>query len=412
MAFAPSFTFIDATKQKTDEYLRFEIRAQAALYSHKQAGRRIRVVADIDTDSRAARRRGRKRVKKQVKSSRRPVADKREVASPFPLESELLAPYSQPSILKKQDWIDEILHHYFSSTFPSTWPAFDLEPKLGFPMMNCLNWMRYIAMQDPAFFCLQACAAAFLTLPTGQITLGSFLWLRGQTISQLNMALYDPERRCSSLTIFMVLQLACYEAFSGELQITRDVHVPGLARMLRLRGGEAKFDEGLPRHVTLLSRWYAEVVTQLCGTERLLSPVGVDIGDVAGAMRRIASGTIGMEILDENHPNAHRTGLKAKWRCSRSRQSHTTADRRRIDRFFTMATMELEPTFKFIDVSKAKSDDAVKYEIRVRAAFHGYKHAHRIHPVSGRRIGPRIVKRTGKARNKKQASRRDNHSYD
>lgn len=154
-------------------------------------------------------------------------------------------------------------------------------------------------MTDSVVFCIQALAAAFCTLPKGEIAFKKFYWLSSKTIAELNMALSDPTRMLSSLTIFAVLQLGTYEAYGCSIDVARDVHVQGLRRMLALKGGEEKFAAELPPFIRILSRWYSQSLAEICGVEPILCPLGVESGDVRGSTLDMVNGGMGGDLLDD-----------------------------------------------------------------------------------------------------------------
>ncbi|KAK4506187.1 hypothetical protein PRZ48_004152 [Zasmidium cellare] len=221
----------------------------------------------------------------------------------------LLSPCVQPAFLKDQAWVDLALHqcekgHTYllgqsSSALtdatglgvkrPRTWMDFDLERRLGTSVDKITNWIRYIAMTDPALFCVEACAAVFFSLPKDSESLKNYLWLENHAVQQINLALNDPGRRFSSLTIVAILFCASYYAFCGDIRIARDVHVPGLKRILAIKG-EERFVEELPAPVVAMSPWYAQQVTKTCGVaEPIFSWSGPDGGDVLAMIRSAVS---------------------------------------------------------------------------------------------------------------------------
>lgn len=72
--------------------------------------------------------------------------------------------------------------------------------------------------------------------------------LKGFVISALNNAMQDPNRAISDQVLFAVSNLAGYEVLFGSRE-TYDVHMNGLTRMIRLRGGMSNlgFEGGLER---------------------------------------------------------------------------------------------------------------------------------------------------------------------
>ncbi|KAF2159634.1 hypothetical protein M409DRAFT_29953 [Zasmidium cellare ATCC 36951] len=210
----------------------------------------------------------------------------------------LLSPYVQPSFLKDQPWIDVALHQWLNVKRPRSWRDFDLEHRLGISVDKISNWIRYIAMNDPAIFCVEACASAFFSLPMDSDSMQKHLWLENHCCTQINLSLNDPSRRLSSLTIFAIILCASYYAFCGDFRVARDVHVPGLRRMLALKG-EKKFVEELPACIVALSVWYAREVTKLCGvSEPIFSWSGPDGGDLMPMIRAAVSEDLKGSLLE------------------------------------------------------------------------------------------------------------------
>lgn len=84
----------------------------------------------------------------------------------------------------------------------------------------------------------------------------------------INHALQDPTRACSDQLIFAVANLAIFEAVFGSIEVYH-VHMQGLSRMLRLRGGLPNLGfDGYLRKVLL---WYDSNCANLVGCDPYLS---------------------------------------------------------------------------------------------------------------------------------------------
>ncbi|EME42089.1 hypothetical protein DOTSEDRAFT_133875 [Dothistroma septosporum NZE10] len=72
--------------------------------------------------------------------------------------------------------------------------------------------------------------------------------LKGLVISALNSAVQDPNRAITDQVLFAVSNLAGYEVLFGN-KATYEIHMNGLTRIIRLRGGMGNlgFEGGLER---------------------------------------------------------------------------------------------------------------------------------------------------------------------
>ncbi|KAK4502534.1 hypothetical protein PRZ48_005959 [Zasmidium cellare] len=156
-------------------------------------------------------------------------------------------------------------------------------------------------MNDPAIYCINACAAAFNCLPKVQKSVGRFFWIKSHVLQEVNTALSDSQRSRQSLAMVAVLLLATYEAFGGNARISREVHVPGIIRLLALQGREREFSKSIPAPIMLHLRWCSDALARSCGTEPIFSPLGVEVGDVMGSIKGSVTESLGDEVYgDEN----------------------------------------------------------------------------------------------------------------
>ncbi|KAF2163327.1 hypothetical protein M409DRAFT_26364 [Zasmidium cellare ATCC 36951] len=296
MALEIPFKFIDVTRLDNEESVKYEVRAQAALHGYYACAKRLQAVADASTGPQAIRRAGKGKNKRQANSTDKSDDRPRDKTGFIPVESTLLTPYSQPPELRDQDWIDCILNTYFNFIMPPNWLACDMDAKVGFPAGTFVNWYEmplytestYPGKQLTADFCR-----------FGRDSLQKFLWLKGHLLRQINMVIADPQRRLDSLAILAVLHMACYEVFAGNFCVATEVHIPGLRRLLALQGGEQELEKKVPAFVMGTRRWLSDVLTRSCGCQPVISPLGVDIGDVAGQMKTAFDDKLGMEIYGE-----------------------------------------------------------------------------------------------------------------
>ena len=94
------------------------------------------------------------------------------------------------------------------------------------------------------------------------------LHLRGFVIMSINQALQDPSRACSDQLIFAVANLAIFEAVFGSIDVYH-VHMQGLAKMLRLRGGLPTL--GFDGYLQKVLLWYDSNCANLVGCDPYLS---------------------------------------------------------------------------------------------------------------------------------------------
>jgi hypothetical protein len=94
------------------------------------------------------------------------------------------------------------------------------------------------------------------------------LHLRGFVIMAINQALQDPTRACSDQLIFAVANLAIFEAVFGSIEVYH-VHMQGLSRMLRLRGGLPNL--GFDGYLQKVLLWYDSNCANLVGCDPYLS---------------------------------------------------------------------------------------------------------------------------------------------
>lgn len=94
------------------------------------------------------------------------------------------------------------------------------------------------------------------------------LHLRGFVIVAINQALQDPIRACSDQLIFAVANLAIFEAVFGSIEVYH-VHMQGLSRMLRLRGGLPNL--GFDGYLQKVLLWYDSNCANLVGCDPYLS---------------------------------------------------------------------------------------------------------------------------------------------
>ena len=90
------------------------------------------------------------------------------------------------------------------------------------------------------------------------------LHLKGFVIMAVNHALEDPTRSCSDQLIFAVANLAIFEAVFGSPDVYH-VHMRGLSRMLRLRGGLPRL--GFDGYLQKVLLWYDSNCASLMGCD-------------------------------------------------------------------------------------------------------------------------------------------------
>jgi hypothetical protein len=90
------------------------------------------------------------------------------------------------------------------------------------------------------------------------------LHLKGFVIMAVNHALEDPIRSCSDQLIFAVANLAIFEAVFGSPDVYH-VHMRGLSRMLRLRGGLPRL--GFDGYLQKVLLWYDSNCANLMGCD-------------------------------------------------------------------------------------------------------------------------------------------------
>ncbi|KAF2159633.1 hypothetical protein M409DRAFT_29952 [Zasmidium cellare ATCC 36951] len=282
------FTFIDWNDKNTTDSVqsaRFKIKSQAAFHSHQAAKLRreqeelcIEVTVSWPPGSRrrtpgqgrgkAARPgRGGSKSASRVKDSRRQEAE----AEYMPLRPSLHRMYARPPNVPFIPWIDAILRHSFNIAYREFWHKTGLTGRLGFEIDCFIDWMRFEAMQDPTMFYLFTSTAVFFALPVGRRNRFHVTWLRTQAIRELNIALSDPKRMLSSMTIMSVLTMTAYEAVV-DAETTKRIHAPALRRMVALKGGEEKMGLELPGFVMVHARWRCQAITTFLGLDPILTP--------------------------------------------------------------------------------------------------------------------------------------------
>lgn len=90
------------------------------------------------------------------------------------------------------------------------------------------------------------------------------LRLKGFVITAVNTALEEPIRACSDQLLFAVANLAIYEAVFGNADVYH-VHMQGLLRMLRLRGGLSSM--GFDGYLEKVLMWYDTNCANIVGCE-------------------------------------------------------------------------------------------------------------------------------------------------
>lgn len=93
------------------------------------------------------------------------------------------------------------------------------------------------------------------------------LHLRGFVIVAVNQALQDPFRACSDQLIFAVANLAIFEAVFGSTEVYH-VHMQGLVKMLRIRGGLPTL--GFDGYLQKVLLWYDSNCANLVGCDPYL----------------------------------------------------------------------------------------------------------------------------------------------
>lgn len=141
-------------------------------------------------------------------------------------------------------------------------------------------------MTHAAIYCIAALGAIFNTLPLGTDRWNRILWLKIETIKQINAMIADSERMHSSFSLLAVLYIACCEAWSGDPEVARSVHVPALRRLLRIKGGEGGLMKEVPDFMMLKMRWCGSSLTRVLGTEALFTP-SPGVGDVVSIWKRV-----------------------------------------------------------------------------------------------------------------------------
>jgi hypothetical protein len=130
-------------------------------------------------------------------------------------------------------------------------------------------------LTDPAL----VCAIILVTIYHRLWSMGmrqpseDLLRLKGFVIAMFNHALADPYRSCSDQLIIAVANMAIIEALFGSEEIY-DVHMKGLMRMLRIRGGLQNLShDGYLARVLI---WYDVNCSAVIGCAPYLSKVRFD----------------------------------------------------------------------------------------------------------------------------------------
>ena len=130
-------------------------------------------------------------------------------------------------------------------------------------------WMPFL-FTDPALISAIVLMAVVHKLSCAGSTSPSVdvLRLRGFVIGAINQALADPQRSCSDQLIVGVANMAIYEAVFGSRDYYH-IHMEGLMRILRLRGGVSNL--GLNGYLQLVLLWNDNNCANLLGCEPYIS---------------------------------------------------------------------------------------------------------------------------------------------
>lgn len=153
-------------------------------------------------------------------------------------------------------------------------------------------------MMDPAVYFLACSAAAFFNLPKGGTSWSQFTWLRTQAVRHLNIALSDPSRMLSAITIFAVMLMACYETLNNP-EAARNFHLPALRQMIAMKGGEERFGMELPGFMMIYIRWRCQEMTTFLRAPPVLTPWRPSDGELAQSLTRTLPGHVGEDLFYE-----------------------------------------------------------------------------------------------------------------
>jgi hypothetical protein len=116
--------------------------------------------------------------------------------------------------------------------------------------------------------------------------------LRGFVIMAINQALQEPTRACSDQLIFAVANLAIFEAVFGSTEVYH-VHMQGLSRMLRVRGGLPNL--GFDGYLQKVLLWYDSNCASLVGCDPYLVNLDAQY-EVYGMKPDAGNFTVGLEV--------------------------------------------------------------------------------------------------------------------